>query len=248
MSEQKPSNLKEQLLKDIRSGEVAMRPRYFFILKIAVLTTVASAVLVVSIFIINFILFGVRINHHQELLGFGSKGLLAFLRVFPWFLLLLDVALVILLEYLLRRFKFGYKIPALYLLGGLLAGTLLAGFALDRGTYFNDRMLERSRHLPPGLGHFYEGARRPPPPGGGLCRCTILAIEGSTLTVEDTRNGTTTLVVLLPNNDPYATTTALQVGDTILIAGKEENGVIRAFGVRKLSSEGRPQRELKSPR
>ncbi|MCE9643935.1 hypothetical protein K8Q93_01670 [Candidatus Parcubacteria bacterium] len=237
MNEHHPSNLKDQLLKDIRSGEVAMRPRYFFLLKIVALASVATAVLILSVFIFNFILFGLRINHHQELLGFGSRGLFTFLRVFPWFLLLLDVALVVLLEYLLRRFKFGYKVPVLYLLAGLFVGTLLAGFAVDRGTYFNDRMLEGSRHLPPGLGHFYEGARRPPPPGGGLCRCTILAIDGSQLTVEDTRSGTTTLVVLLPSNNPRATTTALKVGDTVLIAGTEENGVIRAFGVRKISEE-----------
>src|SRR5437773_112715 len=108
MNEHRPSNLKEQLLRDIRSGEVAMRPRYFFMLKIAALASVAAGVLAVSIFILNFILFGLRINHHEELLGFGTQGFLAFLRFFPWYLLILDVALITLLEFLLRRFKFGY--------------------------------------------------------------------------------------------------------------------------------------------
>lgn len=234
MNEHKPSNLKEQLLKDIRSGEVAMRPRYFFLLKIGALVAVATGVLCVTIFLFNFILFGIRINHHQELLGFGAQGWLIFFHFFPWYLLIIDIALIALLEYLLRRFKFGYKTPVLYLLGVLLAATVFAGFALDRGTNVNDQLLEHSRRLPPTLGHFYEGARRSPPPGDGFCRCTILAIEGNKLTVEDTRSGTTTLVILLPANNPRATTTALKVGDTVLIAGAEEDGVIRAFGVRKL--------------
>ena len=83
----------------------------------------------------------------------------------------------------------------------------------------------------------YEGVR-PPPPGSGICRCTILAIEGNVLTVEDTRpigdsGATTTLTVVLPLDSRRATTTDLAVGDVVFIAGEEKDGVIEAFGVKK---------------
>lgn len=233
-NENKNLNLKDRLLKDIRSGDVAMRPKFYFTLKVAALVVGVLAAVVITVFIFNFILFTIRINSQDALLGFGPRGWEAFMRFFPWHLLVLDIALVVGLQWLLRQFKFGYKIPVLYLLAGLLVAAIAAGFVLDRGTPINDRLYEmRGRGLPPPLGNFYDRARRPPPPGSGVCRCAIVSIEGNTLVVEDTRNGTTTLKVVLPMDNPRATTTNLKVGDTVFIAGEEENGVIRAFGVRK---------------
>lgn len=88
--------------------------------------------------------------------------------------------------------------------------------------------------LPPPLNDFYGRA------GNrlmGMCRCTIIAIDGGMLTVADVRGGaTTTLTVLLPANDPHATTTDLSVGDVVIIAGEREGDLIRAFGVQKRAS------------
>jgi len=71
--------------------------------------------------------------------------------------------------------------------------------------------------------------------------CTITAIAGNTLTVADARSGTTTdLKVILPPDDPRATTTSLKVGDTVFIAGDADDGEIHAFGVRKVPAGGLP--------
>jgi hypothetical protein len=211
-----------------------MRPRLYFSLKVAALVVVALAVLVITIFILNFILFSVRLNHEDELLGFGPQGIFTFLRFFPWPLLIADIGLVFLLEALVRQFRLGYKMPALYLLLALLGLTGVAAAALDRGTPLNDRLYEhRFDARLPGA-EIYDFARRPPPPGSGVCRCTILSIEGDTMTVQDTRGATSTLTIKLPMDDPRATSTFLEVGDTILIAGQEKDGVIQAFGVRKI--------------
>lgn len=226
--------IKERILAGIHAGDVVMRPRFHFTLKIAALVAVAFGVLIVSIFIFNFILFSIRINSHDTLLEFGFDGLLAFLLFFPWFLLALDIALIALLEWMIRRFRIGYTIPVLYLLALVAVVTIGTGLALDRGTDFNDRMLEKSHRLPKPFGAFYEGARYHPKPGSGICKCEILSIEGNTLVVEDLRSGTTTLVVTLPWSDMRATTTGLQIGDIVLIAGSEKGGVIEAYGVRKV--------------
>ena len=229
-------SIKSRVLKDIHAGQVAMRPKVYFTLQIGALLFTAAAALAVSIFIFNFILFSIRINSHDALLSFGPRGWEAFITFFPWPLLLIDIGLVLLLELLLRQFKFGYKIPILYLLGGLLLVTATTAILVDRGTPFNDRLFEQSHRLPAPVGGWYENARRPLPPGGGICKCTVRAILGNTLTVEDTRKGTTTLTVILPANSRRATSTGLKVGDTVFIAGEEEGGVIRAFGVRKESN------------
>ena len=227
-------NLKEKLLHQIRTQEISMRPRVYFTLQMIALAVVSFFILVLSIFIFNFLLFTIRINSHDALLGFGPRGFEAFLFFFPWELLVLDVALIVALQWMLRTFKFGYKTPAVYLLLGLLGASMLFGFALDRGTLFNDHFLdEADRHHMGPFGDLYGHARRPLPPGEGVCRCIILDIQGSTLTVQDSRS-TTTLTVVLPSDDVRATSTGLQIGDIIFVAGDLDNGAIRAFGLRKL--------------
>lgn len=234
MNDDQKQPLKQKILQGIQSGEFLMRPKLHFTLRVLATIVVSLAVLAISVFIFNFILFSLRINHHDTLLEFGTDGLVAFLFFFPWLLLIIDIALIALLEWLLRQFRFGYKLPVLYLLLGIIALTGVTGVALDRGTSFNDRMVERTHRLPPPMGQFYEGVRKPWKKGSGFCHCEIVAIDGSTMIVSDLRKGTTTLTVVFPKHDERATTTDLKVGDVILIAGKEKEGTIYAFGVRKI--------------
>jgi hypothetical protein len=158
-------NLQERLLSKIRSGELTMRPRAYFVLKVAALVVVALCALVASVFICNFIFFTLRLNGQESLLA-RPGGLLLFLRFFPWELLLLDILCILVLERLLKHFSFGWRSPVLYLALALLALVVSAGFALDRGTRFNDEFLNRADHdvLPPPFGELYEYAHRPLPP------------------------------------------------------------------------------------
>ncbi len=232
----KPTDsLRDKILGQIKSERIAMRPRLYFTLQLAAVAFVSFLVLIISIFIFNFILFSIRINSHEAFLAFGPRGIVAFLTFFPWVFLIADVLLIVLLEWLLRTFKFGYRLPILYVLGAILLITFATGFVIDRGTPFNDRLMVRAGGpgLPGPLNGMYRDVRRPP--HGGVCRCTITAVGNGQLTVEDYRRGsTTTLTVLLPENDPRATSTDLQVGDTVMVAGDREGDVIHAFGVRKM--------------
>jgi hypothetical protein len=226
-------NLKEKLLSQIKDGKVHMTPRVAYVAQLVALAATSIAIVVVTVFIVNFIFFSMRIAASETLLMFGTHGALSFLYFFPWPLALLDVGLVFLFQWLIRKFKFGYSVPILYVVGTLVVGAFAIGLVIDRGTSFNDAVHERRAHLPPPLRGLYEGAEHSFPRGSGICRCTILSIVGDTLTVEDTRIGTTTLTVILPANDRHATTTGLSVGDTVFIAGEEDGNSIRAFGVLK---------------
>lgn len=157
--------LQEKILQKIREGEVVMRPKLYFTLRAVALVLVTLAVLALSVFICNFIFFTLRLNGHESLLS-RPGGLFLFLRFFPWGLVVLDVALVFLLEWMLRQFKFAYQRPTLYLSLALVAVVLSAGFVIDRGTPFNDRILMRADRggLPPPFVQIYEGSRRPLPP------------------------------------------------------------------------------------
>lgn len=233
-------SLRESILAKIKTEHISMRPRLYFTLQVVAVVFVAFLALLLSVFIFNFILFSIRINSHDAFLQFGPRGLTNFLKFFPWPILALDIGLIVLLEWLIRKFRFGYRIPMMYLVGGILLLTVVAGFSIDRGTYLNDRLMDRAEHegLPGPLGGLYHGARRPP--HDGICRCTVTAINGAEILVADFRDGaTTTYTVILPNDDLRATTTGLSVGDVVFVAGdKDEDGTIRAFGVRKESDRG----------
>lgn len=238
------SSMHENILERIRTDTVHQVSKSHFVLKMIFTIAVAIVTLLVSISIFNFILFGLRIHHHELLLGFGLRGLWTFALLFPWGLLAVDMLLVALLEWLLRQFRFGYRVPILYLLGILLIVTVSCGVIIDRATSFNDGLLGQAdaHQLPPLLNELYEGMRVPPPPESGVCKCVITAINGSTLTAynEDQGTSTTYKVQILQDGDTDADDHPFKIGDTIFIAGDEQHNVIRAFGVRHFSDDFGP--------
>lgn len=224
--------MRERILKDIKSGDVSMTPRTYFTLKVVALVAAMLGVLVVTIFIFNILYYSIRVSSHDALLGFGIKGFNTFWYVFPWGWLILDVALVVLLQWLLRHFRAGYKIPVLYLIAVLLGCAAVFGFVLEE-TSVNDRLIEREELLPAPLAQLYELIREPNEMQNGICRCVILAINGSVLVVQAEGGRGDAITVVLPQSARYATTTGLHVGDTIYLAGEEKDeGEIEAFGIR----------------
>lgn len=204
-------------------------------MKLIVLGFLSAAILVITVLICNFISFSVRINGHDSLLSFGPRGFWEFLILFPWLLLILDGVLIFTLEWLLRKFQFGYRSPGLYLLLGLLTLSVSLGLVLDRGTPVNDHFLNRAQHhgLPPPFQDFYRGARQLPPPDSGTCKCVITNIEGNIITGEEVGFGKTQrYTIIIHPNDPILN--KLKVGDTIFVFGDIASSTIRAFGVRPL--------------
>lgn len=228
------SSMQENVLERIRTDAVTQVSKSHFVVRMIFTISVAIVTLLVSISIFNFMFFSLRFHQHEMLLGFGSRGLLFFFVLFPWGLLIVDVLLVSLLEWLLRQFRFGYRIPILYLLGILLALTVSTGLFLDRVTSLNDNLLGQADHhkLPPPLNDLFEAMRVPPPPEDGVCKCVITAIDGKKVTAYNQDLGTSTQYnVTLPDND--GDDLPLKVGDTVFIAGDANNGTIRAFGMKR---------------
>jgi hypothetical protein len=205
---------------------------------------VVVAVLVVSVFLSSFILFTLRASGQASLIGFGPTGWQVFFILFPWKLSILEIGLIILLQRLLRSFRFGYKVPVLYLLGGVVFVMLASGFVIDR-TPLHDTLLQQAdeNQLPPPLGNLYEDARRFPPPEYGIFLGTITSITGNTLVITllnpmDTST-TTVMTVIVP---PGQTAVEEKVGDRIFIQGKMINGVIQAQDIKNADTLPLPPR------
>ena len=230
-------NPKDAVLEQIRAGTLTMRPKFYFFLKAFLVALVACLILALSIFIASFIVFGMRLSGSDSLLAFGSRGLLTFFQIFPWPLAFLDVGLLILLEWLLRRFKFAYSRSILYFLLVLIIVVGSVSIVFERSTGFHQNVFEHSERdeLPSLLQNFYEGAHQPLPEGLGVFRGIVISREETMFVMthndfdNDEDDGTWT--VLIPEAFDEET---IEIGDRFFVAGDEDDKVIRAYGLKEL--------------
>ncbi len=225
-----------KVLGKIRSHELSIRPRFYFTLKSMALVVVALTTLLLSVSIGCFILFSIRTSYETSLLGFGPSGLLLFLLLFPWPLLLLDIASIALLEWMLRKFRFGYRSPLLYLLFGILVVILSVSAVIDNGR-FSDQFLRgvRNRGVPI-MGGIYDRGRRPPPPGSGACPCVVQSISGATVIMTESipNEPVRTIQVIFPSS---IATSTLHVGEKLFVFGSYQDGVLHAVGTRAMDGD-----------
>lgn len=231
------NEMQAEVLKRIRSGELRMRPRFFFLLKTALVVLIAALILLLSVWLASFISFGLRLNGHESLLGFGAQGPITFLIIFPWSLAIVDLILIGLLGWLLRRFKFGYRRPFVYLMVALLLIGALTGLLFDRETSFHDDRFEEAEagELFGLFENLYESAASIAPEEHGIFRGFVLEVgrESFVLTHDDHDRDEDdgAWAVLPPAGFDMQT---VRVGDRVYVAGERENGVIEAYGVRIL--------------
>ncbi len=238
-------NIREHVKDAIASGKVTMHSSLHFVFKTVLLIGALTVILILTTAILNFILFSIHVQSHHELLGFGMLGLLAFLNHFPWTLFFIDVALVVLVIYLVRSFRFGYRFPMVYTAGILLILIILCGMFLEQAsTPVNQNIMMRvdEGRLPQPLPHLMDGARTKPPYARPLCKCEVLEVRGDgVLIARDVRTGRSLTFVFAPS-DRYATTTGITPGDIVFVAGNfdgdgDEDDIVRVFGLKRLSGE-----------
>jgi len=132
------SKVEEDVMTKIKSGELKMRPKWYFVVGsvltfIGLVASIASSVFAVGLF--SFIL---RSNGRM----FGSNRMDYILSVFPWWLPVLAIAGILFGVFLIRKYDFAYKI-------GLKKGIILmilvivaSGFVIDV-LGFNDLLNRR---------------------------------------------------------------------------------------------------------
>jgi len=226
-----------EVLERIRSGQLHMKPRLFFVLKTVAIISIAVLILVISVWLASFISFGLRLSGNESLLGFGTRGSFIFFALFPWGLVVLDLVLIALLAWLLRRFKFGYRRPLLYLLGALVVGGAAVGLLFDRETRFHDDRFEEAEagELFGPLESLYESAHPRAPEEYGVYRGFVLDTDEDSfvLTHDDHDNDEDdgTWTVRPPRGFDVKT---VHVGDRVYVVGEREDGEIEAYGIRIL--------------
>lgn len=226
----------DKVLEKIEKGQISPHSKSYFRMRVILSVLLILAIAAVSVVLFSFIAFSIRVSDQATLLGFGLSGVILFLMIFPWKLLILDLVLVALLGYNLRAFKFGYSHPLIYIILILLVTIFVCGYIIDRETDIHRNLLKQAdTNNLPFFNEEYRNIRRPPPGGHGFFLGTISDINDDMFIVEldnPTGFGTTSEVQV------YISTTTggvMKIGDRIFINGKRMGNSINASNI-KLSS------------
>lgn len=224
MMEEKLHTLTERALETIRERGIRPRSKLSFALGAAALAALAAGVLALSALIVSFGLFALHESGEQFLLGFGASGVATFFALFPWALLALDLALILALDWLLRRFKFGWRLSVLNFFIILLAVSAALGFLISL-TPLHFALRDRAdRGELPLFGGFYENIRAPHE-DRGVYRGVITGLSGTTFTMQSTdrdndEGGQGTYTVQVPPGVTLATIP--QAGERVFVFGEQQ--------------------------
>lgn len=228
-------DLKDEVLNKIRTGDVHMKPKSYFALKIILLAFVAALVVIVAAWLVSFIIFSLNISERSTLLGFGWRGVRTFLWLFPWRLLLVEIVLIALLGTLIRYFRFSYQSPMLYsLLGGMILSGLLA-LVMNSGAVQEALLQQHRQSNLPLIGSMYERVERPERPDDQpeVIRGVIMGIEQNMMTVKNADEETALINVLLPESAFLGP--VFMIGDEVFVAGDLVGDTLQAYGIKKVT-------------
>ncbi len=235
--EEKKEQLNKEILSQIKEGKVEMKSRWFFVLRTLLGILGVFLLSLCLIFLVSFILFGLRKSGVALAPGFGPQGFILFAMSLPWMLILITAAFLAVLEILIRKYSFVYKKPILYSLIGVFVATtlitlLLPSFSLHNSIFraYQPEVGDREADMPP-IGRFYRGFGMPHP--SDLLRGVVVDFSTGTLVIAN-ENGVTSSVILNDFTKIFPGTD-MGIGDELLIFGpRSTSGIIRAFGIREI--------------
>jgi len=235
----KGHNNRVDVLEAIKSGTLKMRPRWHFIARGILMITGIVLLALALLYIVSFIFFVLRLSGLWFAPSFGLKGWFAFILSLPWLLIMVALLFLLMLELASRRFALVYRRPLLYSVVGRVFLGLAGGFILER-LHIHDQLFSRARDtgLPVG-GMLYRdfGMRH----FRDVHEGEIVDVSNGLLRIEEP-NGQSYVVQFtaqtrgLPYHMMTFTTSTFQLssGDSVVIFGPEDGGIIQALGVQKI--------------
>lgn len=230
------NKITEEVLRKIEGGEVKMRSRAYFVFKVGVLIALTFITLVTSIVLVSYLIFSMKVGGQFLLLGFGTRGIYKFFMILPWFLLVFNAFFLFFLDYLLRRFKFGYNSPLVYLFLGTLVFVTTFSFLVNYTSFHTTILSKAERDNMSLLGGFYSDLRKSHK-SDGILKGQVVSIGDDYLIIKhfdyDRDEGFDEEKIYL--QDGMNLNDFIKIGDEIFVAGEIASGTeIRAYGVHRV--------------
>jgi hypothetical protein len=243
------NNIREIILERIKQGEVAMRPRWQFVL-LTVLWALGILITFLStVYLLSFVLFVLSRTGLIFAPQFGWQGFVFFILASPWLLLSLVALFGFVLYLLIKHFSFSYRRSWLYSFVGIVLLVSVAS-ALMHQIALHERLENfAGRHNIPAMSPFYQQGAGMAPNGLVIGRIVELKDDGLVLV---SLQGDTVIVLIKP--ETKLPPRQLAVDDDVLVVGKFKGEVLEAYGIRSANDdrwqrrmEARPPQSLMVP-
>jgi hypothetical protein len=230
--EQKNS-ISDKIIDKIKSGDIKMKSRTSFVLKMALLGLGVFFLFFFIIYLISFIIFSLRTNGVLFLPRFGFHGIGIFFGSLPWVLFLIVAILIVALEIFSKRFTSVYRRPIIYSLLIIIILAFGIGFLIERTSFHSNLFLSaRDRHLPV-MGPFYRNFGAPPI--HNVNRGVVSEITDNGFKIE-TSCGETLIITITPQTRLY-TEEKIEVGDEIVILGERNDETVQSFEIHEIEKD-----------
>jgi glucan phosphoethanolaminetransferase (alkaline phosphatase superfamily) len=233
----KETDIQKTVLEKIHCGSIPMHSRRFFVLRGALLMTIAALVLLFSLFVLSFVFFSVQRSGMRFLLEFGSNGLGAFATLFPWAIFVIFLVLLVALELIVREFSTIYRFSLLRIFLSILVIGILGSLLLEMSPLHASLLSAADNDSLPILGPLYEQIHDSHEEQG-VYRGDITSLDANGFTIShndsdhDTDDGTWNIV-----SPADFDLTSLRVGEKVYVGGEFRRGKVYAYGIRELPSD-----------
>ncbi len=229
-------NLKDTVLRKITAGEVAMRPRWYFVLRAGLFFSLLSITALLAIYLFSFVLFVLAENGLLLIPAFGLPGIVFFVVRSPWLLILCVGVFLTLLYLLVQHYAMSYRRPLLYSLLAVVGFVLITSSILHTLAVQQHLKAFSERHHVPGMTPLYRDTAGTRPAGITPGKITTLTDDGFMLTTPERDHFTIVITNTTRSTDRHTFT----VGDMVLVFGTPDGSTIVARGVRPLPHDRPP--------
>ena len=229
--------LRENVIGAAERGEIKMRPKWYFILRAALVATGLVIFSLLLLYLASFIFFILHRTGIWFVPVFGFRGMFAFIRSLPWLLILLAAVFVLILEVLVRRYSFAYRWPLLYSALAIVFLALVGGFfAAETPMHRNLVEFDRGHGGIPCCGGMYRDIDREQANSTHVGRITEIIPGGFRM---QTRNEEILEVAVTPRTRlPFGAD--FSVDDMVVVFGDRAGAKIEAFGIREIQERMGP--------
>ncbi|OIP66543.1 MAG: hypothetical protein COV32_02480 [Candidatus Yonathbacteria bacterium CG10_big_fil_rev_8_21_14_0_10_43_136] len=126
MSNESKIMIKEKIISQIQSGDVKMKPKYYFVLGSLALACGIIGLTILSVFLVSVVAFSLRT--HGPMVVFRFEQLLA---TFPFGVVVVAIVCVGFGAWLLKKYDFSYKKNFQLLIVGFIVSVLFAGWLIN---------------------------------------------------------------------------------------------------------------------
>ena len=118
-------DLEKTVMEKIKSGQIEMKPKWYFVAGSLFMTIGLISLTVGAIFLTNLTIFLIR----KKGPGYGRLEMM--LASFPWWIPVLTVLGVVLGVLLLKKYDFSYKKNFVFIVAVFIISIIIAAFAID---------------------------------------------------------------------------------------------------------------------